>query len=583
MIDFKVIREDIFSAIGKTNTIQKIQGIIKNDLKNKIPRELWKLIVQIPKNDVAKDFTFIIDLPPDFPVSLPKIYLSEDDYNTIKYIPHVDTNHFICSFDKDAIKVDIEQPLQVFKECVSKAIKIVSDGLSGLAGDDFVDEIVAYWENIYNSKDKVITCYTGDGIEKIAIGKSAINYLTPSYNNVDFLLLLNVPSDKQLIEFFSQLGHKVTEKVGFYLGEVNNLHPPFYFTNKSVIEFIEKGFPEQLSDVQKYLNSYKGNHFLLFSVRVRDELVFFGFYLNILSFQVKGWRTGSLTVTTLLTKIQPNHPVVRISLKSFSKGRIELRTDGRLKEEAFTKFTIIGIGSIGSHLTYYLSALSVSSFDLIDPEVLALENVNRHLLSYADVGFYKVDVMKRFLVLHNPFLNINTHSYSIHTFIQKHLSSLNTSDFIFCVVGNNSIEDYLSDLLASNVIDKPTFFIWVEPFLIGGHILYVIPQTAFKFKDLEHDGFYKYNVISKQTYLDKRNSILLREAGCQGSYTPYGKEAILRFFSTVITEVYSTIQNPPRQSFALTFLGDKNIAQIAGIELSDYATSSKNNLIKNLL
>ncbi|MGX7835722.1 E2/UBC family protein, partial [Campylobacter fetus subsp. venerealis] len=91
----------------------------------------------------------------DFPISIPVIYLSEDDYKSIKYIPHVDDRRNICLFDQENLKLDTSRPTEIVRICLKKAARIISDGINGVNTSDFRDEVVAYWTNVYHTSDRV--------------------------------------------------------------------------------------------------------------------------------------------------------------------------------------------------------------------------------------------------------------------------------------------------------------------------------------------------------------------------------------------------------------------------------------------
>src|SRR5882762_8442647 len=63
---------------------------------------------------------------------------------------------------------------------------------------------------------------------------------------------------------------------------------------------------------------------------------------------------------------------------------------------------IIGCGSGGSALAAIAARAGIGIFTLVDPDVLALENVGRHMLSRSDVGKPKVLGVKHMIEQVNP-------------------------------------------------------------------------------------------------------------------------------------------------------------------------------------
>ena len=268
------------------------------------------------------------------------------------------------------------------------------------------------------------------------------------------------------------------------------------------------------------------------------------------------------------------NPVTRLRFTSFSPQRLKRRTDGWVgwvETQTPLKFMLAGLGSIGSNLLVYLNSLNVSDYILVDPDMFQLENVERHLLSFNEVGMKKVDAIGKYLIFNNPFLNIKKYAVSVSEVIRRHLLEINRMDFIFCAIGKDAIESYILKCLASGQITRPVVLFWVEPYLLGAHVLYIRPSTAFNLKSVETDGFYNFNIIAKETYQDSRNQLVLREAGCQSSYVPYGKEAITCFFAKVWPCLYELIKCPPQENLAYTYAGDLTLAIQLGLKTSDYS------------
>lgn len=584
MINFEAARTEAYNGIAITNTIEKVVTPVKSRLRANTNKELWQVTVEIPIGDAVKDFNLLLDLRNDFPLSLPEIYLSEKDYDAIKYIPHVNDNRSICLFDQENIKIDAERPADIVRICLNRAVNIISAGINKTNTTDFKDEIVAYWSNTYHVKDVVVNGYLSDGMTTMTPGKILINYLSPSYHNTNLFLGTKTGDSKKVLDFFKLRGHRINEYDAFYLGRIDALEPDFYFDNKRLLLFIKDNFTSLWPQVKTYLNQGRDSKTLIFSMNVDEEQIFFGFYLYPFKTNLKGWRTQSLSAVRIMSTVKPTQPVTRVTFSFFSYDRIRKRTDGTVNKQAPWKFMVVGLGSIGSNLLFYLSTLEVSNFILVDPEILQLENVNRHLLSFNEVGQNKVDAVGKYLTYNNPFLNIDKYPESVVNVIQKQLTAINEMDLIFCAIGKDSIENYVLQCLSEGIIRKPIVLLWVEPYLLGAHIIYINPFSKFKLKDLEIEGYYQYNIISKDTYSDPEKQLLLSEAGCQGSYTPYGKEAIMRFFTALIPELFSLIKDKPTTNIRLTYAGDYSVAAPNDLKISEFGKQLiPNQLVKHSL
>jgi hypothetical protein len=156
MMDFEAAKNEAFESLKLTNRIEKVRIKTKAKYGTAIFKDFWKITVEVLYNEKVNDYNLLLNLKVDFPLSLPEIYLSEDDYEKIKYIPHVDHNRTTCLFDQENIKIDSERPSEIIRVCIQRAKKIITDGISKTNSLDFKDEVVAYWTDTYNSKDKVV-------------------------------------------------------------------------------------------------------------------------------------------------------------------------------------------------------------------------------------------------------------------------------------------------------------------------------------------------------------------------------------------------------------------------------------------
>src|SRR5690349_5736501 len=60
---------------------------------------VWEVKSGVSINDKFLPLTFYIIFFADFPFSLPRIYLDQKSFDAVKYIPHIDADKFVCTFD----------------------------------------------------------------------------------------------------------------------------------------------------------------------------------------------------------------------------------------------------------------------------------------------------------------------------------------------------------------------------------------------------------------------------------------------------------------------------------------------------
>ena len=101
-------------------------------------------------------------------------------------------------------------------------------------------------------------------------------------------------------------------------------------------------------------------------------------------------------------------------------------------------FSIIGCGSGGSALADMAARSGIGRFTLVDPDVLALENVGRHMLSRGDVGKPKVEGLKSKILALNPRAQVNAIFSRFHDLEEKPDLIVAGTDSFACAAAVNS-------------------------------------------------------------------------------------------------------------------------------------------------
>ncbi|PKP11477.1 MAG: hypothetical protein CVU08_12190, partial [Bacteroidetes bacterium HGW-Bacteroidetes-3] len=152
--------------------------------------------------------------------------------------------------------------------------------------------------------------------------------------------------------------------------------------------------------------------------------------------------------------------------------------------------------------------------------------------------------------------------------------------FLFVAIGESNIESWIANAIDNGLIIKPTFFIWVEPYLLGGHCIFINPKNNNYTSYFTENGLFKFNIVG-----DYNNEVLsLKEAGCQSNYTPYSSNNIQLFLGNMYSKISEIINSDDTESKSFTWVGDNTIAEKLNIELSKYSLNyGYNTLIENVL
>lgn len=571
MIDFEQARKEAYEQLQLTYTLFILGEKEKKELKLQTCKEIWRVHTEVFLPDhVIKPIEFIIEIPEDFPLIIPKIFLSQKDYDWIKYIPHVNTDPCVCIFDNETITVDPSQPVEILKSCILRAKKIIEDGLQKKNTESFTEEFIAYWTDSYDPKDKVLRCLSmilQD--DEIMSNRVKFLYLQKPFLGYCIILYENHEEDRIFKSFLEKYDYKTEEHEAFYLGELVNLRLPFFYTNEYTYSLVSNDHPELIKDYEAFINRRTYPKVVLFSKRINNRRLLFGWQIAPLHTERKGYRPFSLSPLQVYNTFHKKEPVTRLHFEVFTPERLLQRTEGPFVEQRDFAISIAGLGSIGSNLLHYLISPELKHLCLIDPDILTIENINRHLLGLEYVHSYKATALKRFLELKNPLLKIDAYNSSIIKIIKSRPEVLNGSDFIFIAIGKDNIERYILDCLQNHIVTKPVFVFWVEPYLCGGHCLYLNPGHTIDYSDLYDNGLYKFNIIDSTEYTRCERQLLFREAGCQSSYMPYGQKNITLFLSSLVPLLFEIMESHSKKSMRLTWKGNFKVQRSLELTLSE--------------
>lgn len=574
MINFDESRKIAYEEFSKLNSSR----LLSSDERKLICSncvEGWEIVSEIENQQgISVDYIFYICFNFDFPLSLPRIYLSQTDYENSKYIPHVDTAKLICTFEEERIKTDVNNPAGIVRECFLRAKRIVEEGIHKKNIADFDEEFDAYWQNTYSDNDKINLNYLSllpkpvSGPIKVLVLSQPFGIYTNVLHQVD---------EEVANKFISWLK---SESIGYhetdalYIGNIEGEHlPPFNFTNKDIAAIHELLPADYQKVLRSYLNAPIKTPTLIFSKVYNGATRYYGWELKQLILNRKGFRPGSITPIDVLTKFQKDENVARLIPEDYTPQRLSIRTAGNVQSLKKT-FFVAGLGSIGSNLLHFLDSLHNPNFSLCDPDLFLISNLERHLLTIKDVNLPKVFGLKKLLLQKNHQRTIETHENSLITIINNNPSIINSSDAMFVCIGKDNVDNYIAAAIEAGTITVPTFFLWVEPYLSAGHCLYVHPNSIKYYTSFYDQGFFKFNAIDVLEYISNNPLLSMHEAGCQSGYVPFSNSDIVLFLSALYPHITKLLSTPKNKCISFSWYGDLSIIQNKKIKLSKFAQSS---------
>ncbi len=572
-MNFEEIRESIFERIQQTNTCRKLAP--HERLTFKEFEAVWEVETELPLSEGKVEIiNMYLCFPFEFPMVLPSVYISKSTYERFGYLPHINAKGSICIYETETTVVNYkepEAPYRIVKQCLLEAKRLIERELQKQVRADYQTEIIAYWENSYHKKDEIINVFSqlppssGLGAELFCF------HLKEIFGGSEIILHAGGEEENTWRDFLRIRNHNFEEHSVYYFGDIPELKPPFYWRNQSVFTLIKQSFPQQLNHYKRFLNNAK-LLIAVFSMIVNGQRLFFG-WIHRKPQSRRGYRDIYRTADALSGYAQ-GEPVIRLRFESLAQDRLSMRTDGYVNQPLFN-LAVTGLGSIGSNLIGLLSSLPVKEFRLIDKETLKVENINRHLLGLSYVGWAKSHAMQDYLRQKAPLRPVSVRLESIVKVLSQEPSFFQRLDAMFVAIGTTSIEDYIISNTQSDKLNLPLFIIWIEPFAIGGHMIYIPPNQKIDYLSFFPDNLYKYNAVAAMEYQKDENRLLLKEAGCQSTYLPYSQESVHFFLNRIFPEICQLLKQPVNKALAFTWLGNANSAQYHDLELSEFAHKHK--------
>lgn len=512
-------------------------------------KEFWKIEV----TGSYRHFTLILAIPDTFPDSFPKIYLTKKEYQKIYPIPHLDKNRFVCTRDPEVTVLNDKKPEEAVENLIQIAIGILESGIKKENQIDFVKEFLAYWN------EKAIHFFLslfvpGDDIKYLRIfrlhkkifGSKCI--VSDSEKEVQRWLeafhidLIEEKSIKALYLPLAELLLQQLEK------------------NEDVVEiFKNSNDKKHIKVIESYLNQNRNHYIIITSFLINGERILFGWrHKGWRGIQFKGFSRKNhvpLNIRMLNSETRYNQ-VEKIEIIRLDKERI-FKRGGTMTTITNRNISvaIIGCGSLGSYLAMSLSRCGISKYLLIDKDYLKPENTPRHLCGFleASQGMKKVDAVKKRLTDHFSHIECHTYDADVLQWLQKEENSLKEYDLTIMAIGNMSVERRINFLLKHGTINKPVVFLWIEPFGVGGQILYIHPYNGGCYNCcFDNEGNFLYSI----TMPGDKSKFQRRESGCQSTFLPYSSLHIEQFASISCKKILTALEKGVEASTLYTWIGD---------------------------
>ncbi len=539
------ILEDCFNKVNMENFVEVVPCV--PNLKTPKYIQVWHIITEIQYKNMCVEIDLYAGIMKHFPYVLPDFYFLETKYD---YFPHIDySNRKLCLYEEEVL-VDTAKPETIFIDCIRQARRLIEFGINRRNFIDFSEEICSYWKFAYNQEKEVNQCYYvyGNLPNEITI----LNLVT------DYKRLGVIVSDENL-EIVKQWhkGQTRNQKI-LYLPNLKIRKEPPFNLNWNILKcYLDEN---QLQSVFGFIKKTSTLN-ILFSLSNNTT---YGGVLHNIDVHINGFRPHKLTPSQVIEKLHANKNLQRFVAGVYNKERIEERTSG--VKQCNYKFGIVGLGSIGSNLSFFLNSYNNTSYVLVDGDIFRIDNIGRHILGINDIFNYKVNGVKRRLLMTKPSMIVDAIHKNVYDCSCDIFSDCSA---LFLCTGNLMAEYSLIERLEKQSIKIPKFILWFEPYGIAGHMIYLDKNSGLdKLKSLfTSDLRYIRNLIKEYEYNDP-DKFLKRDAGCNGSYTNYSGNDVTLFLSSMYPHICNLLgSNEILKCYR--WVGNINLAKENGIELSE--------------
>jgi len=509
----------------------------------------WRL----PADAIKAESDLLLALTDLYPNALPIVALSEPP--EVGRFPHVEIDGTFC-LASTSVLMELPADIRHAEYVVKEACKVLEEGLTGENQGDFLDEVSTYW-TLGQPDAKHFWLVSGHP------GTSRFLYVATLKNAV-----VLADSAVQLKTWLSNLtpGLSVQAKPAAAL---INLPGPIYPTS----------YPKHTDDLMT-LTAMAGDEalnllttvlrpgsfgYVIFSFEHNRQSVLLGIRADIgtrVSTGSKnrrliwhGYRKEKIPHKILLQRIaDAKFPLVRTEVTQVNSDSLLNRTTGSHAQAlSGISLAVIGCGALGGVVAQLLAQTGIRQLTFVDGDILAWQNVGRHVLSGQSVGMNKAIAMKADILTRFPDYDIQAIPKRWEQAWKDAPDIFKEHDMIIALSAEWLSDSMLNYLSKQGVVMPPVLFGWVEAHALAGHAVAVLPEGGClrcltdKFGEFQHSVA---NVPLKHK--------VQREAACGAFYQPFSAAAAAPTAAMLIKIILDALTGRIEHSEHRTWVGAKD-------------------------
>jgi molybdopterin/thiamine biosynthesis adenylyltransferase len=520
---------------------------------NKAALERGSLVVADAKVVLEGNLVHIhIGLDGNFPHSLPIVLIEPGSMPT--YLPHVETDGFVCYAEKGNLVLNHLAPERVLAEAVEKSLEVLESGISGKNKWDFIDEFDAYWRSYQTARLVKSLVNPDEDAREIVVARSSTKA-----DGVDIAYISD--SDSTTIDFGIQSKIKAREN-GIYIPLQQGTFIDTFSKKILIAKDIRKVVTGNISPRNKKLikrltRKYK-----------RDEVVVFG---------LPRPSGGEVLFGVLFSGVHGDHPlndkgkaerIIPLALDRMDKSYLLPRggASGHLENK---KVALIGCGAVGGHIAFELVRSGISKLTLIDPDVIKPENIFRHVLGKEYLAKSKADALKAELESKFPYLSINSFPVKIEEVLSKSILDMNRFDLLIIATGDDNLSLKINRDIFASGIKTPVLYSWLEPYGIGGHVLVTNMEKTGCFQCLFTSMQDDNEFSNRASFAAPGQTFTIDISGCANRFTPFSALDANNTAALTVRTALKVLTGTIQSTTLLSWKGEADEFEGQGFQVSD--------------
>ena len=490
--------------------------------------------VEIEMNGVPTSFYF--GVRKSFPLSFPYLYLVQWDIFGI--LPHVETDGYVCYAQEEGSVLNSEDIAGLAQEAVSMAVQVVMDGISGANHHDFVEEFGAYWDRLQRVKDVISIVTPADQAKRIHVykAKGGVCYLADDEQSFKkFLRLKPYDSWKHYSAVYIPLNPGTV---------ITPPHPAKFWQVSDIRTVIfDNLLPDRKAEVLELLTNTHSEEVILLGLPRTAE--------------------GKTLVGLKFNGVVHGHPlkdggraseVIPLTINRRDKEFLLPRGGSNLllREK---RVLLLGCGSVGGFIANEVTRAGILRLTVLDKDVLAHENMFRHVLGKKHVGKNKVDGIKDDIEGRLPFVEVSPVPMSLEDALESGKIKIGDYDLIISALGNVTVELAFNKYI-HGIEPCPVIFTWLEPYGIGGHAVLTRLQGSkrgcLKCLYKAEDG----DVRCRASFAEKGQSFVKNIDGCRNVFTPFGSLDAMKTAELATRLAIATLSGDIKTNLLRSWRGD---------------------------